>query len=128
MAPQPTQVCWPVQEIGETIMPYMATSDPTPDGTPPQIKVTVETVEELAAAMVATPVLTVARVVDDDHPEYGEGVQTRRHRGRTLELVDKQLYLGGRPLNEDEERELHGHTKTLTKAVDKYGLQLRGVI
>jgi hypothetical protein len=111
-----------------TPMAFMATSEVPQDGTPPQIKVTVETVEELAAAMVSTPALVHARIVDTDNPEYGEGIQTRRFRGQERDLSEAQLYLGGRELKAAERKTLDKHQDELAQAVEKYKLQLRGVV
>lgn len=106
-------------------MAFMAMSAPPDDGTPPAVRATVETIDELAAALRTLPGATEARVVDDTHPEYGEGLQRRRVRGQDREFAEPQLFLGGRPLNDDEQAGLDAALADFDQAIERFGLEGR---
>jgi len=107
-------------------LPYLVSSDDQPDGTPPQIRSTVETIEEAAGVLLTLAGCTQVRFVDGDNPEYGEGIQTRRIRGQDKEFNEPQLYLGGRPLNHGEHEKLVAATSELREFSERFNLKLGG--
>jgi hypothetical protein len=106
------------------MMQYLVQGPVQDDGTPPQVRSTVATMDEAARTLRTLAGVTEVRVVDDEHKEYGEGIQKRRTRGQDIERADPQMYLGGRPLNEEEAAELDQCAADLEDANRRFDLGL----
>ena len=105
---------------------YMAMSTPPDDGTPPAVRTTVDSIDELATAFRTLSGVEEVRAIDGSHKEYGEGIQRRRIRGQDREFAELQMFLGGRPLNKREQDAFDRALAELDAAVKRFGFPLGG--